>query len=239
MAENKKSNNKKGVNNKTNSTNNKTVANKKQNNSKKVTEEKKSEKTVSKKEEIIVKETKTAKASEPKSSNNKNKRFKLSDGQKDLALIALVVVVLIVALFVTSSKVEKVNIELPVALEGTAGFSEITYSDYEEKLNSGKPFLVVIVRDGCGYCEEYEPVVKETTEEYKVPAYYINLSNITEEEFNKLSKSNSYLKREKWGTPTTLLLQGNTVIDSIGGYVEKEKLVAFIEENIKVDSDVQ
>ena len=129
------------------------------------------------------------------------------------------------------------DIELPIALEGTAGFNEITYSEYLEKMEEKVPFLVVIVKDGCGYCEMYEPILEEVAGEYNLPINYINLTNLTEEEYNDLSKSNSYLRTNQWGRPTTLFMYGTTVVDSIGGYVEKDNLVSFIETNFKVEKN--
>ena len=130
-------------------------------------------------------------------------KFSLTAKQKDIILIALVVVLLIVAAIVTGNKDSKVDIELPVALEGDAGFNEITYSNYLEKIDSNEPFLVVIVKDGCGYCEMYEPILKEVADEYNLPINYINLTNLSEEEYNNLAQSNAYLKKNQWGTPTT------------------------------------
>lgn len=158
-------------------------------------------------------------------------KFSLTAKQKDIILIALVVVLLIVAAIVTGNKDSKVDIELPVALEGDAGFNEITYSNYLEKIDSNKPFLVVIVKDGCGYCEMYEPILKEVADEYNLPINYINLTNLSEEEYNDLAQSNAYLKKNQWGTPTTLFMLGDSVIDSIGGYVDKDKFVDFVKEN--------
>lgn len=164
------------------------------------------------------------------------KSFSLTSKQKDLILILLVVVLLVIALFATMKKEPKLDIELPIALEGTAGFTEITYSEYVEKMNTEAPFLVVIVRDGCGYCEMYEPILKEVAEEYSLPIYYINMTNLNNDEYTALGTSNSYLKKNqgKWGTPTTLFMYGNTVVDSIPGYVDKDKFVEFVKENFKI-----
>lgn len=172
-------------------------------------------------------------------SNSQKKSFKLTSKQRDIVLVLLVVVLLIVAMIVTIQKNPKLDIDLPLTLEGEAGFTEISYSEYEEKLNQEKAFLVVIVRDGCTYCEAYEPILEEVANEYNIPINYINLSNLSSEEQSELIDSNTYLKNQKWGTPTTLLLYGDIVVDSIGEYVEKDELVSFIEENIKVDSNVQ
>ena len=163
------------------------------------------------------------------------KSFSLTSRQKDLILVLLVTVVLVIALVITGGKEPKLDIELPIALEGEPGFTEITYSQYEEKLNTEAPFVVVIVRDGCGFCDEYKPVVDSVANEYALPIYYINLSNLTSDEQSALAKSNTYLKKEQWGTPTTLFMYGKTVVDSIGGYVEKETFENFAKENFVVE----
>ena len=187
-----------------------------------------------KKEEIKVTEVKETKKVEEKVKKEK-KSFSLTSKQKDIILILLVVVLLVVGLVLTSPKKEKLDIELPVALSGETGFTEITYNQYMEKVNNNELFLVVIVRDGCGYCEMYEPIVEEVANEYKLPLYFINLTNLTDEERDELSSTNKYLKRNKWGTPTTLFMYGENIVDSISGYVEKDDFVSFVKENFKVE----
>lgn len=241
--------NKNQKNNKSKQTNVKKTNNNKNNDkakqvntTKKETAPKKEEKIEKVEKVVEVVEEKKEKTSTPKESTKKEtkKEFKLTSKQKDIVLVLLAVVLLVVAFVVTGNKAPKVNIELPVALEGEAGFNEITYSEYEEKMNEEKPFLVIIIKDGCGYCEAYTPIVKEVAEEYNLPIYYINLTNITEEEYTALSKSNSYLKSQQWGTPTTLLMSGNTVVGSISGYVDKDTFVKdMIDKYIKVEDNAE
>lgn len=214
---------------------NKKVEAKKVNN-KKVEAKKDVKKEVSKIEVPKFEKKEKEKLHEKTSSKSK---FSLTAKQKDIILIALVVVLLIVAAIVTGNKDSKVDIELPVALEGDAGFNEITYSNYLEKIDSNEPFLVVIVKDGCGYCEMYEPILKEVADEYNLPINYINLTNLSEEDYNNLAQSNAYLKKNQWGTPTTLFMLGDSVIDSIGGYVDKDKFVDFVKENFVVNEDAE
>jgi len=230
--------NAKNKTNKKNNTNNKKVNSNQKNTNKKVTSNNNVKKENIKKENIKVEEiAKEVKVEEKKEVKAKEKKsFSLTSKQKDIILILLVVVLLIVACIVTSTKKEsKVNIELPVAVEGEAGTKTISYTEYEELMNSNKPFLMVIIQDGCGYCEMYEPVVEEVANELGIPVNYLNLTNLSSEESSKLSKSNSYLKKNQWGTPTTLFMVGDKVIDSIGQYVEKDDFVSFVKENIKVD----
>lgn len=187
-----------------------------------------------KKEEIKVTEVKEEKKVEEKVTKEK-KSFSLSSKQKDLVLVLLVFVLLVVGFILTNPKRENVDIELPVALSGEAGFTEISYSEYQEKVNNNELFLVVIVRDGCGYCEMYEPIVQEVANEYQLPFYYINLTNLSNEEREELSTTNKYLKKNsRWGTPTTLFMYGENIVDSISGYVEKDTFVDFVKENFKV-----
>ena len=224
-------------NSKNKKVNNKNVQTKKQSNAKqnvkKIEKKVETKKTVEK-EEVKVEEI-TPNVQEKVVKEKKS--FSLTSKQKDLILILLVVVLLIVALFVTMKKEPELDIELPIALQGEAGFTEITYSEYEEKMNTEAPFLVVVVRDGCGYCEMYEPILEEVAGEYKIPIYYINMSNLNSEEYTALGTSNSYFKKNqgKWGTPTTLFMYGKSVIDSISGYVDKDGFVDFAKENFKVE----
>ena len=224
-------------NSKNKKVNNKNVQTKKQSNAKqnvkKIEKKVETKKTVEK-EEVKVEEI-TPNVQEKVVKEKKS--FSLTSKQKDLILILLVVVLLIVALFVTMKKEPELDIELPIALQGEAGFTEITYSEYEEKMNTEAPFLVVVVRDGCGYCEMYEPILEEVAGEYKIPIYYINMSNLSSEEYTALGTSNSYFKKKqgKWGTPTTLFMYGKSVIDSISGYVDKDEFVDFVKENFKVE----
>ena len=227
-------------NTKKKNTNNKKNNQKKVDTSKKVNEVKnnnKENKRVTPKEEVKVEKVEATPKVETVKVKKEKKKFELTSKQRDIILVLLVVVVLMIALILTGEKKPELNIELPIALSGEAGFTEITYSEYDEKLNTEAPFVVVLVRDGCDWCTEYKPILTEVADEYSLPIYYINLSNLTSEESSALSKSNSYLKKEQWGTPTTLFIYGNTVVDSIGGYVDKDTFVEFAKENFVVDNN--
>ena len=75
----------------------------------------------------------------------------------------------------------------------------------------------------------YMPIVEDVANEKKIPLYYIDTAELSSEEFNKLSTKNAYLKKNKWGTPTTLMMLGSRVLDAIGGYVEKETVLSFLD----------
>lgn len=156
--------------------------------------------------------------------------------KSDIALIVGVVLVIILSIFAFSSKANK--IEKPVTLSDNFGeIKEIKYSDYKSMIEEGKTFVILIVREGCTYCEQFAPVVKEVVEEKKLPVYSIDISTLEENETEEFQNSNKYLKNNEWGTPTTLVLQGNEVVDSLSGYTEKDKLVKFLDKNVKLPEE--
>ena len=67
---------------------------------------------------------------------------------------------------------------------------------------------------------------------YKIPLYYIDTDTLTEAEMELLENNNTYLKRNQWGTPTTLFMLGDRVLDTINGYVEKTSVVNFLKNKI-------
>ena len=147
----------------------------------------------------------------------------------DFILIGVVLVLIVVGIVSSKGNEKQAEIEFPLSLAGEVGSHEITYDEYEKMVNNGDAFIVVIERTSCGYCQKYMPLIEEVANEKKIAINYINTDNLSEEEFNKLSTTNKYLKRNEWGTPTTLFMLGDRIVDSIGGYVEKDSIEAFID----------
>lgn len=159
--------------------------------------------------------------------------------KKDIILIVGVILIVVLAFFVTGGTNAQPVVELPLALSGDeVGSIKIDYSTYKSKVENGENFIIVIERTGCSFCEMYMPVLDNVTNELSIPVYYIDTADLTEDEYYDLNDSNSYLKRNQWGTPTTLLMSGNVVVDSISGYVEKDAFVSeIIDGNIILDQE--
>jgi len=147
----------------------------------------------------------------------------------DFILIGVVLVLVVIGI-VSSKGTEALDeIKFPLTLAGEVGANEITYDEYEKMVNNGDAFIVIIERTSCGYCQKYMPLVEEVAKEKKIAINYLNTDNMSQEEVNKLSTTNKYLKRNDWGTPTTLFMLGDRIVDSIGGYVEKDSIEKFLE----------
>jgi predicted bacteriocin transport accessory protein len=154
--------------------------------------------------------------------------------KSDIVLIGVVILVIAVAiLFGKSTDTQgELNIEYPVTLAGKVGLNEVTYSEYAKMVDAGDPFVVVIERAGCYYCQMYMPILKEYVEKHKIAVTYIDTDNLTEEEARLLSTKNKYLRNNEWGTPTTLFMVGKEVVDTIGGYVEESSIDAFFKDKV-------
>lgn len=152
--------------------------------------------------------------------------------KSDFILIGLVLVIIVVAIFSTRGTKAEENIEYPLTLTGEVGLNQITYSDYKKMVEDGDAFVVVIERAGCGYCQMYMPILEEYAKEKQIAVTYIDTDTLTENEFNELSNTNKYLKKNNWGTPTTLFMLGDKIIDVIGGYVEKDSIDKFFKDRV-------
>lgn len=150
--------------------------------------------------------------------------------KSDFILIGVVVLILILSLFSTKGNEKLEEVDYPLTLNGEAGLHQLTYNEYKEKVSNGDAFIVVIERDGCSYCTMYMPVLEEISKDKKIPLYYIDIADLTSSDLNKLETTNKYLKKNpKWGTPTTIFMLGDRVLDALGGYTDKDGVLSFLD----------
>lgn len=154
--------------------------------------------------------------------------------KSDLVLIGAVLLIVVIGLFSSKGTVALEEVNYPLTLSGEPGLKQITYAEYETLVNDGSAFIVVIERTSCSFCQVYMPVLEDVAKEKKIPIVYIDTDTLSSEDLNSLSTTNQYLKRNNWGTPTTLLMLGERVLDSIGGYVEKDAVFDFIDGKVVV-----
>lgn len=155
--------------------------------------------------------------------------------KSDFILIGVVLLIIVGALFSSLGNVELEEVNYPLTLTGEAGLHQITYDEYKTMVDNGDAFIVIIERAGCSYCIQYMPIIEEVANEKKISIHYIDTDTLTTEEMNLLSTTNSYLKKNNWGTPTTLFMLGDRVLDSIGGYVEKDSVLSFLDGKVTME----
>ena len=148
--------------------------------------------------------------------------------KSDFILIGAVILFIVIGVFSTKGSAALEDVEYPLVLNGAAGLTEISYNDYENLMEKEEAFIIIVERASCSYCQMYLPILEDVANEKQIPIYYIDTDTLSSEDFSSLGNSNSYLRRNSWGTPTTLFMLGNRVLDSIGGYVEKEEFLSLI-----------
>ncbi len=122
----------------------------------------------------------------------------------------------------------------------TSAMKEISAADIASE-SKNETIVVVIGRQGCGYCALYVPIAIDVAKEYNITLRYIDLAKIVNfnvqepyvsdnESFNTL---NSLTGNDEWktfvsehisGTPLTIIIKNNKVIGGISGYVEAESI---------------
>lgn len=154
--------------------------------------------------------------------------------KSDFILIGVVLLIVVLAMFSSKGTKAYDDVEYPLELVGDSGLHQITYSQYKSFVENDDAFIVVIERSGCSYCIQYMPIVEEVAKEKKIPVYYIDTDTLSTEDMGELSNTNNYLKKNSWGTPTTLFMLGDRVLDNIPGYVDKDEFLSFIEGKVIV-----
>jgi predicted bacteriocin transport accessory protein len=116
-------------------------------------------------------------------------------------------------------------------------YTSLTFIDYATYKNvyegTGKNILV-IGRSGCSYCSKYKPVINEVAKEEGLKIYYLDIIKLTEDEWNTLFEKDlaDFVKEnEKWGTPSTIILEDKKVVDSFVGYTDKASTIKFYKKN--------
>lgn len=112
---------------------------------------------------------------------------------------------------------------------------DITYDEYLEKVNNKDTFVLYVKQTNCSHCISFTPKFKELLSEYKVTAYSLNLTNMTEEEYNSFDNDLNVS-----GTPTIMFFEKGVELGTFSRIVgeksneyiiNKLKLYDYIKQN--------
>lgn len=159
--------------------------------------------------------------------------------KSDLILIlGLVVVVVLGFVLMKGEKVEP-GYELPLTLSGEAGLHQLTYQEYQEKIDNDEEFVVILERATCSHCVTYMPIAEEFANENGVPMYYVDTDTFTSDDWTTFENSNSFLKKSNgnWGTPTTIVLAGSEAVDYIEGTTDATSLLELYNEYFDMEKE--
>ena len=106
---------------------------------------------------------------------------------------------------------------------------EINYNELKELMNNKETFILEIYQDGCSHCTVFNPRFKSVLNEYKVNAKALNMSNLTEEEYNNFRKEFGSI-----GTPTVIFItkgDEKTKINRLVGEASKKEIIRKLKQN--------
>lgn len=177
-----------------------------------------------------------------KTSSNDEKRNKIFT----IAAIAILLVAIILSCF-ASNKNGKYNkkpnqnaSQTTTGGAGTGGASaeseaikdeerkelnNISIDDYLSLLNGEEASIIYIARPTCSHCQVQKPIMENLVFKYEnLKINYLNTDELDNEGIKKLQSSDEFFN-EGWGTPTTLIVKGGKIVDSIAGETSGASLV--------------
>ena len=101
---------------------------------------------------------------------------------------------------------------------------EISYSDFKKMIDEKQSFILEVMRTDCSACKDFDPKIKEASNENKVTVHQLNIKKMSNEEWLEFSKIYSIS-----ATPTTVFYtegKEETVATRINGSVSKDKIIS-------------
>ena len=102
--------------------------------------------------------------------------------------------------------------------------NSINIEQYLEMLKGAETKVIYIGRPTCGHCVRQKPIMENIKFEYDVEINYLNTDEFDENAMNQLISSNEYFS-EGFGTPLTLIVKDNKIVDKAVGETSKEEMV--------------
>lgn len=134
---------------------------------------------------------------------------------KKLTIVGIIIAVLL-ALLTTTYILDKKGVNL-----NNNNNSNSNNSGYE---------LYYLGREGCGYCQLFQPNIDYIKEKYNLNYNYIDISTLTNEELNNyLEKFN--IDSNNFGTPTVVIMKNDKYVANHIGLMSSLELFDFLKEN--------
>ncbi len=109
-------------------------------------------------------------------------------------------------------------------------FNDIDIDEYLALKKGSEKSIIFIARPDCSWCQLYTPVMKNIVYLYGIKVNHLNTNELTDEGKTKLLESDEYFNNG-YGTPLTLIVQNDEIVDIIEGYSSKEDTITFFKNN--------
>ncbi|MDD6224338.1 MAG: thioredoxin family protein [bacterium] len=98
--------------------------------------------------------------------------------------------------------------------EERSSLTSITYSELKKAVDNKEKKFVFLGSEQCGWCIYQKPILEHLVYEYDVEIYYLNVGNMTSDDYSGLASLHDDLAR--FGTPTFIVIENGkvTTVDS-------------------------
>lgn len=106
-------------------------------------------------------------------------------------------------------------------------YTEISVTQFQEKLDAKESFILVIGSDTCSACKSHEPTMQKVMKDTNLEIFYINLHVLSDEDYSKI-----YSSYVVTSTPTTLFFKDGvetSTYDRIVGAVDYDEVIKKLE----------
>lgn len=111
-----------------------------------------------------------------------------------------------------------------------ANLNKVDYAQYKEVIASDEEQVVVFAQTGCSHCESARPALNAIAKEHNLKISYLNITDLSTNDQKDFTNSLDILS-EGFGTPLTVIVKNNKVIDSIEGFESKDTMIDFFKKN--------
>ena len=107
--------------------------------------------------------------------------------------------------------------------EEYSNLKEVSYSEFNNKINNLESFIVLFSKRTCPHCRSYKPKLNKVLSENNLNAYVVDLDSLNQDDYKDFN-SKFYIT----GTPTTVFIERGTetsIGDRLVGDVTEEKIL--------------
>ena len=85
------------------------------------------------------------------------------------------------------------------------------------------------MRTGCSWCELEDPIMEHVKYKYKkAPIYRLNIANFKDGDQEKFEDSDDMFNGTVWGTPTTIVVKNDKIVDSLVGASTSDEIISMM-----------
>lgn len=123
-----------------------------------------------------------------------------------------------------------------ISEEEQSDFYTITYSELEKALANNERKFIFIGSESCSWCTYQKPILRYLVYKYNAQIYYLNLSEISSEDYNSLTKLHDDLA--SFGTPTYIIIENGKVTTVDSGARGTQEMLSLLTTNGFADTVV-